>query len=43
MMSMQRYIEKIITAFRTKQKNGEYIGLVAPYGYLKSLKTKISL
>lgn len=31
---------KIITAFRTKQKNGEYIGLVAPYGYLKSAENK---
>lgn len=31
---------KIITAFRTKQNNGEYIGLVAPYGYLKSAENK---
>lgn len=31
---------KIISAFRTKQKNGEYIGLVAPYGYLKSEENK---
>lgn len=31
---------KIITTFRTKQKNGEYIGLVAPYGYLKSAENK---
>lgn len=31
---------KIITAFRTKQRNGEYIGLVAPYGYLKSPENK---
>lgn len=31
---------KIITAFRNKQKNGEYIGLVAPYGYLKSAENK---
>lgn len=31
---------KIITAFRTKQKNGEFIGLVAPYGYLKSAENK---
>jgi len=27
---------RIISAFRTKQRNGEYIGLVAPYGYMKS-------
>lgn len=31
---------KIISAFRTKQKNGEFIGLVAPYGYLKSEENK---
>lgn len=31
---------KIISAFRTKQRNGEYIGLVAPYGYLKSKENK---
>lgn len=31
---------KIISAFRTKQKNGEYIGLVAPFGYLKSEDNK---
>lgn len=31
---------KIITAFRTKQRNGDYIGLVAPYGYLKSEENK---
>lgn len=31
---------KIISAFRTKQRNGEYIGLVAPYGYLKSGENK---
>lgn len=31
---------KIITAFRTKQKRGEYIGLVAPYGYLKDKEDK---
>lgn len=31
---------KIISSFRTKQKNGEYIGLVAPYGYLKSKENK---
>ena len=31
---------KIITAFRTKQKNGEFIGLVAPYGYLKAKENK---
>lgn len=31
---------KIISAFRTKQRNGEYIGLVAPYGYLKSKDDK---
>lgn len=31
---------KIIFAFRTKQKNGEYIGLVAPFGYLKSADNK---
>lgn len=31
---------KIITAFRTKQRNGEYIGMVAPYGYLKSEENK---
>lgn len=31
---------KIISAFRTKQRNGEYIGLVAPYGYLKSQENK---
>ena len=31
---------KIISSFRTKQKNGEYIGLVAPYGYLKSIENK---
>lgn len=31
---------KVITAFRTKQRNGEYIGLVAPYGYLKSEENK---
>lgn len=31
---------KIISAFRTKQRNGEYIGLVAPYGYLKSEENK---
>ena len=31
---------KIISAFRTKQKNGEFIGLVAPYGYLKSKENK---
>ena len=31
---------KIISSFRTKQKNGEYIGLVAPYGYLKSKDNK---
>lgn len=31
---------KIITAFRTKQRNGEFIGLVAPYGYLKSKENK---
>jgi len=27
---------KLGTAFRTKQKNGEFIGAYAPYGYLKS-------
>lgn len=31
---------KIISAFRTKQRSGEYIGLVAPYGYLKSKENK---
>lgn len=31
---------KIISAFRTKQRNGEYIGMVAPYGYLKSEENK---
>lgn len=31
---------KIISAFRTKQRNGEYIGLVAPFGYLKSQENK---
>ncbi len=31
---------KIITAFRTKQRNGDFIGLVAPYGYLKSKENK---
>lgn len=31
---------KIITAFRTKQRNGDYIGMVAPYGYLKSEENK---
>ena len=31
---------KIISAFRTKQRNGEFIGLAAPYGYLKSKKNK---
>lgn len=31
---------KIISAFRTKQRNGEFIGLVAPYGYLKSKENK---
>ncbi len=31
---------KIITSFRTKQKRGEYIGLVAPYGYLKDKEDK---
>lgn len=31
---------KIISAFRTKQKNGEFIGLVAPYGYLKAEDNK---
>jgi DNA invertase Pin-like site-specific DNA recombinase len=31
---------KIISSFRTKQKNGEFIGLVAPYGYLKSAENK---
>ena len=31
---------KIISAFRTKQRNGEFIGLVAPYGYLKSKEDK---
>lgn len=31
---------KIISAFRTKQRNGEFIGMVAPYGYLKSKENK---
>lgn len=31
---------KIISAFRTKQRNGEFIGLAAPYGYLKSKENK---
>ncbi len=31
---------KIISAFRTKQRNGEFIGMVAPYGYLKSGENK---
>lgn len=31
---------KIIGSFRTKQQKGEYIGLVAPYGYLKSPEDK---
>lgn len=31
---------KIISAFRTKQRNGEFIGLAAPYGYLKSKEDK---
>lgn len=31
---------KVVSAFRTKQRNGEYIGLVAPYGYLKSKDDK---
>lgn len=31
---------KVISAFRTKQRNGEYIGLVAPYGYLKARENK---
>lgn len=31
---------KVISAFRTKQRNGEYIGLVAPYGYLKAKENK---
>lgn len=31
---------KVISAFRTKQRNGEFIGMVAPYGYLKSKENK---
>ena len=31
---------KTISAFRTKQRNGEFIGMVAPYGYLKSKENK---
>jgi len=27
--------KKIISTFRAKQKNGEYIGLAAPFGYNK--------
>lgn len=31
---------KILTSVDTKQKNGEFIGMVAPYGYLKSPEDK---